>query len=34
MTSNQIAMQLKPSTVKLKDVCVRPKVSLEDKVYP
>ncbi len=32
-TSNQIATKLEPSTVKSKDVCVRPKVSLKDKVY-
>jgi len=33
-TSHETTMQLEPSTLKLKDVCVRPVVSLEDKVYP
>jgi hypothetical protein len=33
-TLDQIATELKPLTIKSKDVCVRLKVSLEDKVYP
>jgi hypothetical protein len=33
-TSDQTTMELEPSIVKSKDVCVRLKVSLEDKVYP
>jgi hypothetical protein len=32
-TSNQIVVELELSTMKLDDVCVKPKVSLEDKVY-
>jgi hypothetical protein len=32
-TSNQITTQVVFSIVKSKDFCVRPKVSLEDKVY-
>jgi hypothetical protein len=32
-TSSQTIMELKPSTIKSEDVCVRLKVSLEDKVY-
>jgi hypothetical protein len=30
---NQIVIEVVPSTVKSKDICVKPKVSLEDKVY-
>jgi len=33
-TSNQIATKVVPSTMKLEDFYVKPKVSLEDKVYP
>jgi hypothetical protein len=33
-TSNQIVVEVVPSTLKSKDLFVRPKVSLEDKVYP
>ncbi len=32
--SNQTTTELEPSTVKSKDFCVRPEVSLEEKVYP
>jgi hypothetical protein len=33
-TSNQIVAKVVPSTVKSKDFCVKPEVSLEDNVYP
>jgi hypothetical protein len=33
-TLDQIATKVVLSIVKSKDVCVKPKVSLEDKVYP
>ncbi len=33
-TSDQIVMELEPLIVKSKDVCVKPQVSLKDKVYP
>jgi hypothetical protein len=33
-TSDQIAVEVVPSTVKSEDFYVRPEVSLEDKVYP
>jgi hypothetical protein len=33
-TSDQIVVKVVPSTVKSKDFCVKPEVSLEDKVYP
>jgi len=33
-TSDQIIVEVVPSTVKSEDFCVKPKVSLENKVYP
>jgi len=32
-TSNQTITKMVPSIVKLEDFCVKPDVSLEDKVY-
>jgi hypothetical protein len=33
-TLDQIVVKVVPSIVKSEDFCVKPKVSLEDKVYP
>jgi hypothetical protein len=33
-TLDQITIEVVPSTMELEDFCARPKVSMEDKVYP